>query len=647
MAGEKSKINPKGLPGDYNYGILNSIDEPLTRQVVDSYGADALSAIASAAGGYYKPDTLKNTGPYRGVVLRIEPDPDDASSDKVFTDPDDASFLLYGKGDKAPSLVRIKVRIPELDAHLSPPSNWGDVEGDHHRTINMHTTFVAQNENVEQPKVGDLVWVDFTNKNNFKDPIYLEPVETRQSAHQRRGGSSARGSFNNCGRSSSGGGVTGISDRTPSVAYAANQNYPQGTRFVPEGEETVIIESGQGNGAMEPEKKIKPILERMSQRNDLLVKGWAGRLSGNGGRNVVIVMPLTTNLENPFELIYHFHGANSWFSGNTPNHIFSNMKTLSEGKRNVVIVYPQMPWSGSGKLYQTQMARAGGSELGTFFGPPYGNSKGGNFVTLHQQVLNVIGGQLLGADSGGNLKLDFLTMTCHSRGGIALAILAATGQLREVAPDKITLGDGDYGWGGPPREGAGRRTDVIFGTFAQKDRRKYINEANFPPELLTKRGEFGQMTPSLRVTDLVWQYYVSSAGKNVEYNLLVISPERIGDNVTGNRGNFPRAAAQELLKTRLQADVPGRKRTTYQVDNGGGTAYVTYVPLVASHGQIGIQHAITYVGSDRNLPKDNNKDKQINPDRRDSMPTSEAMDNPEEKDDLLQQAPQSSFAEAE
>ena len=632
MPNKKTPINPLGKPGDYTYGILNSIDKPAVGRSIDGYGSDIWSMIAQVTGDAFKTDSLANSGPYRGVVLRIESSPEDITSAEVFNDPDDATHYIYSNsetGGEPPKLVRIKVRVPELHSHLRAPSAWGDTEGDHHLAIDMHPTYVAQTDAVPEPAVGDVVWVDYTNKNDFTDPIYLQPVTAKQHLIQLVAQVSGKNAFGNCTGTTGGTGYAGISDRVPAVNYSANQNYPKGTRKLSEGEATEVIEAGQSNGVMEPEKAIKGLLETMASKNEIIIKAWAGRLDGNGGRNVIVMMPKTTNLSNPFEIIYHFHGAKSWFSYNTPDHIFKNMKTLADDKRNFVLVYIQCPWSGEGVKYKTQQAGAGGSEKVVFLSPPFGKSKGGNIIKLHNQVLTVIKEVLKGspADDQSPLALSFLTITCHSRGGLALAMLAATGQLMQLKPDKITLGDADYGWGGPPDN---RRTgQVIFGKFTEKLTKKNLPE-DFPRKLLLEKrsedAEFGLMTPSLRTTDIVYQYYVSKAGKNVEYNLIVIAPSRRGDNANGDRGNFPRSAAQELIRTRLNEQVPTNAMTTFEPSNGGGTAYITYVPLAISHNEIGMQHAITFVGSDKSVPKASNKDKEVQPEERDSMPTSSEID---------------------
>lgn len=598
---------PPGAPGDFVYGILNSIEKPAIGKSIEAYGNDTWSLIADATVEQFKNDAISNTGPYRGVVLRVEAgaeDPSKAAEGRPFSDPDDASHYIYGNdstGGDPPLLVRIKVRIPELHAYLPVPSAYGDVDGVHHRWIDLYPTYTAQSDLTPQPLVGDIVWVDYSNKNDFTDPIYLRPVTEKQHYIKSFGKpGSGKGALKNCTRTSNNSPAVKLSDKTPAVNYAANQNYPQGTRTVPEGAETVIIEAGQSNGVIEPEAGIKKQLQKLSVGKKLKIKAWTGRLEGNGNRNVVVMMPLTTDLDSPFELIYHFHGAKSWFSLGTPLHLFDNMKTLSSSKRNFVLVYPQCPWGGAEGPYKSKVGQMGGSETAFFLGAPIGSSKGGNFERMHNQVLTVINETLRPKATSGALALSFLTLTCHSRGGIALATIAATGGFDNIKPDKITIGDGDYGG--------------YMGSFNQ--RKKHL-PSDFP--LLTQRKNDAKSF--LNSSQLVWEHYVSKAGKDVEFNMLIISPARKNDS-SKPRANWPRKAAQKVILD-VFGQTAGEKQVSFQKENNGGTASVTYVPYMDTHGGIGSRHAITFVGSSGRLPVGNKKDSDINPEAEGNLPSGE------------------------
>jgi len=78
----------------------------------------------------------------------------------------------------------LRVRIPEIHAALPIPSylptlqQRGEEYDIDHRIINQYPVFVAQNSKVSgfTPAPGDLVWVDFQNKNSLEGGIYVGPV---------------------------------------------------------------------------------------------------------------------------------------------------------------------------------------------------------------------------------------------------------------------------------------------------------------------------------------------------------------------------------------------------------------------------------------------------------------------------------------
>jgi len=79
--------------------------------------------------------------------------------------------------DEDVQLIQIWARIPELHAGLEPPEGLlGEATDRDNWLIDQHDIFTAQDTDVPEPKPGDIVWVDYGNRNNFTDPIYLGPV---------------------------------------------------------------------------------------------------------------------------------------------------------------------------------------------------------------------------------------------------------------------------------------------------------------------------------------------------------------------------------------------------------------------------------------------------------------------------------------
>ena len=73
-------------------------------------------------------------------------------------------------------LKQLKVRIPEIHAALPEPSLYGDVPGPHQGIIELYPTFTANDEDAskENISVGDIVIVDFADKNNLTQPVYIK-----------------------------------------------------------------------------------------------------------------------------------------------------------------------------------------------------------------------------------------------------------------------------------------------------------------------------------------------------------------------------------------------------------------------------------------------------------------------------------------
>ena len=163
------------------YGALNPVEVKKTSATPDPGTGGSMRVIKNAALKSITPEAQKGTGPYRGIVLRKEIDisgsekgllPRDSWLNNFFVNEDeDGDHLPY-------DLKAFKVYIPEFHSDLPrvkkyPAFTEADPE---HVKINRYPTFIAHDSNVDDASPGDIVWVDFGNRLNFTDPVYLGPV---------------------------------------------------------------------------------------------------------------------------------------------------------------------------------------------------------------------------------------------------------------------------------------------------------------------------------------------------------------------------------------------------------------------------------------------------------------------------------------
>ena len=167
-------------PKAFAFGDLNPVSARRTSPKFNPKDISVMDALREVIIGYYKADTLAGTGPYKGIVLRVEEDMDQ-------NNPAPGNWLstVFGPqglfdGLTAPKkLKRYKVRIPEIHVTLPIPSKFAasaQEVGGHQPIIDMYPTFIAHNSNAEQASAGDLVWVDFGHKGNFEDPTFIGPI---------------------------------------------------------------------------------------------------------------------------------------------------------------------------------------------------------------------------------------------------------------------------------------------------------------------------------------------------------------------------------------------------------------------------------------------------------------------------------------
>ena len=133
--------------------VSNIFQTRLTRRDLDRYSTryEAMQegALASYDSGY-----LQNTKVYKGIVLYVEDAGDNSWYFKTLESLNPATT-------DATKFHRLRVRIPELHAHIPEPCGVGTDEPSR-AEIEMHPIFVGRATSTEEPKPGDIVEVSFT-----------------------------------------------------------------------------------------------------------------------------------------------------------------------------------------------------------------------------------------------------------------------------------------------------------------------------------------------------------------------------------------------------------------------------------------------------------------------------------------------------
>ena len=239
-SGKKDKLTS---PGDFAFGDLNAMFKSVIRPFYE-YGDDTATLIKKTLVDSLLPDHILNSGPYKGIVLRVEKNLQGGT-------PADPGSKNAGRGNANPELVQIKVRIPEMHAAIPVPSAFGDVGGPHQAIIDMFHTFTAQSDHVPEPDVGELVWVDFVDKFSMSGGIYIRPVAEREKIVNLIKEQTGTNAFGACGQYNAGStsGGDGIPTGNTPIARAG---LPQTKRSKTPTGRNIIIEGGGVPGRQQP-----------------------------------------------------------------------------------------------------------------------------------------------------------------------------------------------------------------------------------------------------------------------------------------------------------------------------------------------------------------------------------------------------------
>lgn len=159
-------INPK-------FGELNSIEHSNEPDCLEPENLNGIDLIQKNNQNLTKPNVIgKLVGPFQGLAFRGKGDQTSVKK----TEQSILSNLTFGLIGAA-DLKKIRIRIPEL--HISYPELGEDLTQVEPRVAAAYPEFIAQSTDVPEPSPGTIVWCNFLDRENFKQPIYIGPVDTK------------------------------------------------------------------------------------------------------------------------------------------------------------------------------------------------------------------------------------------------------------------------------------------------------------------------------------------------------------------------------------------------------------------------------------------------------------------------------------
>jgi len=404
------------------HGILNKLEKPQVSSRVNLENYDAFTTNKNIVKEFYAYDAVTNTGPYKGIVLRWE-------GNNV---PEAGGWLeswFKNKGT-APTLVKIKVRIPELHAMLPIPKQLGGGNNPDNAIIDMYPTFIAQNNGVElanYPEIASLVWVDYGNKVNFSDPIYLRPVSMAQAGAGAKGDISAQGAHNNkCGGLLQSNPPPGdeLAGRNKALSHSGLPLLPRKLSNANIGEG--ILKGPQVNSltvsTWQKEMKASGI-PGITWIGNIKFNGIEDSTHENNKRETIIFSPNVTDYSAPLELIYFFHGATEFdktkdFQKRYP----AALKRLASDNRNFIFVMPELPWGKYAGANALKNVKNGNVWQGN-----------DNFASFHGDVLATIKNSF-----SDKVKIEYISVITVNNGTLALSNAFKNG-MDNVKPNRLVL----------------------------------------------------------------------------------------------------------------------------------------------------------------------------------------------------------------
>ena len=163
----------------YKYGDLNPVFINKAQETYDDPSGNIMTAMRQTIRKAFTPNSMEGTGPYRGVVLRRNHNISSSTTTPAITW---LANIFASRGEESSEqipgeLQSYQVYIPELMTNLPPVTRYVSIHtpDPEHKKIDLYPTFISADSNVPSAVEGDIVLVDFGNRVNMTDPVYLGP----------------------------------------------------------------------------------------------------------------------------------------------------------------------------------------------------------------------------------------------------------------------------------------------------------------------------------------------------------------------------------------------------------------------------------------------------------------------------------------
>jgi hypothetical protein len=204
------------MPLNLSINDLNSAEHSQEPESLEPENLNGLDLIVKSNQNITKPNVVKKiVGPYKGIVIKGVGDvttytkQENSSKDGGLFD---LSFLGVSK------LVKHRIYIPLLHSHIDQKLLGDDLGNVPASVAALIPEFLAETSEIKEVAAGTPVWCNFLDRENFKDPIYLGPVDDTKGVPSDS--SKIGSSVANNGTVSSGlAGIAGRGDPFGGVSY--------------------------------------------------------------------------------------------------------------------------------------------------------------------------------------------------------------------------------------------------------------------------------------------------------------------------------------------------------------------------------------------------------------------------------------------